>query len=196
MKEYKIGETFEYHEECTLGVVEDITQAGCNECYFRHEDCKNIPCGVNNRTDKKCVYYKKVEPVPIYDERYHAVIKASSGDVVRPHSSLTLEEQREDYVDGLKHDGGKLRFDLIEPSTEKALAEVFTFGQSKGYEERSWRNVEVKRYLAALKRHINEWQLGVEADEESRLNPLKHALWNIAAILWIEENKKELTKDE
>ncbi len=90
---------------------------------------------------------------------------------------------------------GKLRFDLIPPEMDKAWAEVGTFGiqklKEKGVQnpERNWeRGLKlVEDCLASAKRHINEWEMGLNADKESNLNPLKHALWWLAGMVTLIE---------
>ena len=94
----------------------------------------------------------------------------------------------------LKKDAGKLRYDLVNPEIEKALAEVYTFGLSKGYKENSWENVELKRYIAAEKRHNYEYRKNhLSVDEESGLLHIKHKLWNVATeLLFALKEQKEL----
>lgn len=86
---------------------------------------------------------------------------------------------------------GKLRFDLIPPEMNLAFAEVATFGIDKlkanGVEnpERNW-EVGLKLVAdhgAAHDRHYNKWLRGIDSDEESGLNHLKHALWHLAAMV-------------
>lgn len=95
-----------------------------------------------------------------------------------------------------KDKAGKLRFDLIPPEMDKAFAEVATMGIEKlkraGVEnpERSWEKglLLVGDHLAAVKRHINYWELGQDLNvekgfEDQPLNHLKHALWHMAAMV-------------
>lgn len=83
----------------------------------------------------------------------------------------------------LKYDSGKLRYDLIPPEIDKALAEVLTYGCMK-YKENSWQGIETKRYYAALIRHLQAWREGEKIDPESGLPHLSHALTNLAFILF------------
>ncbi len=90
-----------------------------------------------------------------------------------------------------KQKEGKLRFDFIPPEMDLAFAEVATFGVDKlkrlGVEspDRNWEKglKLVGDHLAAAKRHINKWERGIDLDEESGLNHLKHSLWHIAAMV-------------
>lgn len=80
-------------------------------------------------------------------------------------------------VEGVKYDSEKMRFDLIPPEAEYALAAVLTFGAKK-YAPDNWRKIEDKksRYSAALGRHLNAWKLGEKIDSDSGLPHLWHAL--------------------
>lgn len=94
-----------------------------------------------------------------------------------------------------KKDAGKLRMDLIPPSTIKALAMVLTYGANK-YSESTWRNVEPYRYKAALLRHIVAWMDGEQLDEESQLPHLYHALTNLAFLIDMTESTSANVDDE
>ena len=96
---------------------------------------------------------------------------------------------------GLKYDGGKLRMDLIEPECIEGLASVLTFGAEK-YEDNSWQHVEnaENRYYAALLRHIMQWRLGNEVDEESGIHHLNHAMANIMFLLHGDREKEKCLK--
>jgi len=88
---------------------------------------------------------------------------------------------------GKKYDQDKLRFDLIPIETEKALAEVLTFGAKK-YGENNWQLVEngEARYVAALLRHLSEYRMGNKIDEESKLLHLSHAYACVTFLLYNE----------
>lgn len=82
-----------------------------------------------------------------------------------------------------KHDDGKLRYDLVPPSSTKALAEVLTFGAKK-YAPNNWRNnKELWRYEAALLRHIEAYRSGEDLDPETGFSHLAHAMTNIAFLI-------------
>jgi hypothetical protein len=85
---------------------------------------------------------------------------------------------------------GKLRMDLIPPDCEQAIAEVLTFGATK-YGDRSWEEgIQAQQLMAALRRHLLQWQLGHRLDEESGLSHLKHALTNLAMLTTLEARGK------
>lgn len=106
---------------------------------------------------------------------------------------IVMSENNEELgspTGGPKFDKGKLRYSLIPPVALKGLAEVLTFGAEK-YEPDSWQAVEngEVRYLDALYRHLEAFRAGEAIDKDSKLHHLKHALCNVAFLLYFEENK-------
>ena len=92
-------------------------------------------------------------------------------------------------TDGLKHDGGKYRLDLVPPEIIEAVGAVMTHGAEK-YGESSYKKVDPKRYRAALMRHICKWLKNPYGfDEDSGLPHLWHIACNVAFLL--ELDKKE-----
>lgn len=90
----------------------------------------------------------------------------------------------------IKFDKDKLKFNLIPPEVEKALAEVLTMGAAK-YGDRNWeKGLDEGRILASLRRHLNAYQLGEKTDPESGYSHLKHALCNAAFLVTMEERQK------
>lgn len=98
-------------------------------------------------------------------------------------------------TDGLKHDGGKARLDLVPPEIIEAVGAVMTHGAEK-YGEGSYRNVEPKRYRAALMRHVCKWLKDPHGlDEDSGLPHLWHIACNVAFLLEIDTREKKETED-
>lgn len=92
-------------------------------------------------------------------------------------------------TDGLKHDGGKPRLDLVPPELIEAVGTVMTHGAEK-YGEASYRDVEPKRYRAALMRHICKWLKEPHGkDEDSGLPHLWHIACNVAFLLELDKEK-------
>jgi hypothetical protein len=93
---------------------------------------------------------------------------------------------------GVKFDDGKIQADLLLddfPMALMAVAEVATFGAEK-YTRHGWITVPDarQRYKAALMRHL----LATEKyDDESDLTHLAHALWNLMAIVELEEREQD-----
>ena len=100
-----------------------------------------------------------------------------------------------DEVKGMKFDEGKLRYDLIPPEILLWLAELYTHGAKK-YAPDNWKEVSIEQYIAAFHRHFNDWRLGIDLDKDSSMHHLKHALWNIATIAWLEIEGSKSKKGE
>lgn len=78
-------------------------------------------------------------------------------------------------MNGIKDDGGKLRWDLYSWGAATGTVEVLTFGAAK-YEQRNWeKGIEFSRVFAALMRHMTAWWTGQDKDAESGLPHLDHA---------------------
>ncbi len=87
---------------------------------------------------------------------------------------------------------GKLRFDLVPPEVEKALAEVLTYGTTK-YADRNWEKGNLYSVpYASLRRHLNSWYAGEDIDPESGLSNLKLLLMNVAMLVFYEEHHPHL----
>jgi len=86
---------------------------------------------------------------------------------------------------GVQYDEGKLRFDLVPPDGEKELVKVYTFGGSGGkYEDHNWElGMEWSRCIASLKRHFNDFELGDDYDDESKLLHMAHVTWRAMQLL-------------
>jgi len=89
-------------------------------------------------------------------------------------------------TEGLKFDQDKPRYDLIPPEIEEAIAQVLTFGAAK-YGERNWQlGMKWGRPYAALRRHMNAWWGGEDADPETGMSHLWHAACCIAFLVTFE----------
>lgn len=93
----------------------------------------------------------------------------------------------DDVAFGRKDDTGKARFDLIPPKAELSVAEVLTFGAKK-YAPNNWRKVDGanERYIAAARRHLNQYQQGEFHDEDSSLPHLAHAIVSLMFVLQLD----------
>lgn len=114
-----------------------------------------------------------------------------------------LEEMRKvfDYpseiTDGFKHDGGKIRCDLVPGELIEAVGAVRTYGVQKYGKEYSYRQVEPKRYRAALMRHICAWLKNPYGkDEESGLPHLWHIACNVAFLLELDKETEAVSGDD
>lgn len=86
-----------------------------------------------------------------------------------------------------KHDGDKVRLDLVEPSLIDAVGRIRTFGIKKYPDEQSWRKVSKQRYVAATMRHFEAYRSGELLDPESGLPHLWHVACNIMFLIELEK---------
>jgi len=111
---------------------------------------------------------------------------------MRPEKEEALREKfiEEVHTDGLKHDSGKTRWDLLPFDIIEELAEIMTVGSIK-YGDNNWQNVNKERYVAAELRHFAKWRSGEVIDAESEKPHLAHAMVNLMFIRWIEKHEGE-----
>jgi len=84
---------------------------------------------------------------------------------------------------GVKHDQGKLRLDLLPFDAINEVAAVLTFGAKK-YGDRNWeKGISYSRCFGAALRHLFAWFRGEDRDPESGLSHLAHAACNTLMIL-------------
>lgn len=95
-------------------------------------------------------------------------------------------------VIGRKDDGHKDRWDLLPIDVIQLIVKVLTFGARK-YADNNWMKIDngTERYYAALQRHLAEWRLGAEKDEESGIHHLGHALCCLVFMTWFELNRSK-----
>lgn len=93
---------------------------------------------------------------------------------------------------GIKHDGEKIRMDLLPFEALEAVAEVLTFGARK-YSDNGWQTIENgdARYRAAMLRHLAARERGEARDAESGLLHAAHVATNALFILWFELQKEK-----
>lgn len=85
--------------------------------------------------------------------------------------------------EGVKFDGGKVRYDLLPPELLEGVADILAFGANK-YGDRNWENgMEWMRVFAALQRHLWAWRRGENLDPETGKSHLWHAGCNIAFLI-------------
>lgn len=85
--------------------------------------------------------------------------------------------------EGIKHDQGKARLDLVPPEAVFAIGRVLTHGVAK-YGERNWeKGMAWGRWIGAAQRHLMAWMAGEEIDRDSGLNHLDQVLTNVAILV-------------
>jgi 5'(3')-deoxyribonucleotidase len=84
---------------------------------------------------------------------------------------------------GLRHNQGKNRHDLIPAWALNEVAKVFTAGANK-YADRNWEmGMPWSKCLASLKRHLNAFERGVDFDEETTQLHMSHIATNALFLL-------------
>ena len=91
-------------------------------------------------------------------------------------------ESKVDFSSGVKYDTGKVRYDLVPPEIEEALAKVFTVGAIKYKPRNCETGFEFGRLYAAARRHMAEWAKGYDLDTDSGMHHLCAASWSLLMI--------------
>ena len=95
---------------------------------------------------------------------------------------------------GVKHDTGKLRYDLIPTFGHQALARVFTIGAKK-YGDNNWRGgFKWSRVIGALIRHLEAYRRGEKYDLEDGQLHLSSVAW--CAYILMEFDEFKLGEDD
>lgn len=171
MEYHEIGERFEYN-----GVVlEVIGFTSCASCFFmgkRTCDLEDRPkyCGIETRNDKRSISYKLIE-------------QCKPKDMEQENKT---EARKNDRLDD------KLRWELLPLEDVEDIVRVYTAGAKK-YGPDQWQNLPdgIKRYKAALLRHLVEFDKGNEIDEETGCRHLAQVAWNAIAMLHISKQQKQ-----
>lgn len=96
---------------------------------------------------------------------------------------LLMRMDQRDEVEGIKHDAGKHRYDLLPPDALEYMVDVFTYGARK-YEDRNWeKGMKWGRVFGATMRHLWAFWRGQDIDPESGLHHIAHAAANCLFLL-------------
>lgn len=91
--------------------------------------------------------------------------------------------------EGVKHDDGKLPFELVSPDSLAGLCQVLKFGAGK-YSPRNWeKGMAWGRVFGAAMRHLWAWWSNKGVDPETGLSHLDHAAACIHFLSHYEKNK-------
>lgn len=102
----------------------------------------------------------------------------SGGNTAGASNSRMCSNSSNGKTEFLKFDSAKPRFDLIDPWFSEDTAKVLTMGAMK-YAEDNWKlNTDIKRYIGALERHLNEIKKAEFIDSESGLQHTAHIACN------------------
>ena len=90
---------------------------------------------------------------------------------------------QEEAAQEAKADSGKLELDLVPMQLLKDCAEVRMYGNKKYGASDNWKQVEMRRYVNALLRHMTAFVEDYHSvDEESGIPHYKHMICNLAFI--------------
>lgn len=107
-------------------------------------------------------------------------------------------------TDGVKHDIGKLRYDLMVWEFVEGITAVLTYGAHK-YVSHNWKYVKGRRwrYFGALMRHLIAWwnaavknNAELKLDPDTKLSHLYHAGCCLAFLAWCDLNPAEEDMEE
>ncbi len=82
------------------------------------------------------------------------------------------------------------RWDLFDINEIQKVVDVYSYGAAL-YSDNNWKLVAKERYYSALLRHFKTVRTKERFDGESGFLHLHHAIWNVLALLWMENNKKD-----
>ena len=174
MEYHEVGERFEY-DGVTLEVVDKLGR-WCEFCYFGIERLCRLGmrkcCDSETREDGKNIYYSLVEKC-----------KPKENEMEQENKT---EARKNDRLDD------KLRWELLPLEDVEDIVRVYTAGAKK-YGPDQWQNLPdgIKRYKAALLRHLVEFDKGNEIDEETGCRHLAAVAWNAIAMLHISKQQKQ-----
>ena len=108
-------------------------------------------------------------------------------EVVESYGELTgifpISDSEIEPPSFIKDDIGKLRYDLLPVNALEKVVEGLTYGAHK-YEDDNWRNnSDMRRFIGAAMRHIEQYRNGVTTDVESGIPHLGLAVCNLLFIL-------------
>lgn len=93
---------------------------------------------------------------------------------------------------GVKFDSNKVPLDLIPYEALEEIGKVLGFGKDK-YGKANWANgISYSRLIAAAMRHLNQYNAGLDLDDESSLNHISHAACNLVFLLWMQKHRPDL----
>lgn len=91
-----------------------------------------------------------------------------------------------------KFDTGKPRLELIPAAPMVEIARVLEFGARKYGVNNHTKGMQWSRLIGSLKRHLLEFELGNDTDEETGYSHLAHLVTNALFLMEYVKNHKEL----
>ena len=117
--------------------------------------------------------------------------KIGSGKELLKHSGFNifrLLKGRGYTEEEINRSTSDYRWDLYDIKDISGIVDVYSYG-AKLYADNNWQKVKPDRYYSAFFRHFKTVITKERFDSESGMLHLYHALWNIIALMWFEENK-------
>ena len=103
-----------------------------------------------------------------------------------------MNNQVHPKAEGVKHDSGKPRMELLPPEALEDIAKVFSFGANK-YGDYNWRGgIKTTRLVGAILRHIFSYLSGETNDPESGLPHIAHAGCGVMMVLSMMKRRPDL----
>lgn len=101
-------------------------------------------------------------------------------------------EMEEKEQGAIREDSGKNQLSLISPLAIESMGKILTQGAIK-YERHNWRKgMKWSRCIDSLKRHLLEFEKGIDTDPESKESHLGHIMVNAMFLLEYATTHKEL----
>lgn len=139
--------------------------------------------------DMTSTYIEEAQRDYIYNPETNSYMPPNPHPVDVADHAIIRPTTHYEFPPGRKDDQGKPDMSLVPLDAVLEVAKVLTFGAAK-YEPNSWQRVPdaKRRYLAALLRHLTDYQSGETADPESGLLHLAHAATNALFLVWLEKH--------
>lgn len=153
------------------------------EAVNAHEHCLDIQGDRMDKVDKAPSFESDIEFLGSRLSRIEKRLWGTEGK-----STTDPYKKRDGIVLGLKDDSGKARWDLLPLRLLRGAVRVLGFGAKK-YGDNNWQTVDNPRarYYAALQRHLEAWQAGLQKDVESGESHLDHAMCCLLFLRHFEE---------
>lgn len=96
---------------------------------------------------------------------------------------------------GTKNDSNfmdKPPLDLLSLEFQKGAAQALGFGANKYGRHNFREGIDYSRLIAAALRHLNQYNAGMDNDDESGLSHLSHAAASLNMLMWMAANRPDL----
>lgn len=93
---------------------------------------------------------------------------------------------------GVKHDQGKAQLDLLPYEALEEIAKVLGFGARKYARGNFANGISYSRLIAAVLRHVHQYNSGEDIDPESGLPHTAHAGCMLLFLLYMQKHRPDL----